>query len=280
MHLLWTVLLPVVISGALYLSLKQFAPKVAVGIAVSIAYLGTYIAVRPGLPNFPPKEYRDYIFYLGMFGLVWGAVEPLWHKNRMARWGLRSIVLLGFLFLLLRNRLKSWEPLEGVLWIVGLGLFFLIAWGLLERLTTLRNPVLPTPVLLIAFIIWIAVASVLAATQGSSSMAQLAGALAASIGIIMLLSWFLNVELTPFFTTAFIFLLGTLVVCATVFPNPGIPVYAGIVFALSPLLLLAVNTKPTLTGYVLRLAIFALPILIMAGLFVAQFLATYNQPSF
>jgi hypothetical protein len=90
----------------------------------------------------------------------------------------------------------------------------------------------------------------------------------------------LKVEITPSFSTVFIFILGTLLVCATVFPNPGIPIYAGIPFALSPLLLRSVRTTNTLRGYILRIAIFALPLLVMAGIFVARFLATYNQPSF
>jgi hypothetical protein len=279
-HLLWTVLLPLVTSGVVYFIFRTFAPKHALPVAIGVAYLVTYVAVRPGWPSFPPKEYRDYIFIMGILGLVWGIIEPFWHKNVLARWGLRVILIFGFLLLLLQNRMKSWNTTEDILWVVGLGVFFLASWWLVEKLVDTTKPVLPVPAFLIALLIWLGIFSAMSATQGSSSMAQLGGAFAAALGIIMVGSWFLKVELTPYFSTVFIFTLGTLLVCATVFPNPGIPIFAAIIIALSPLLLLAVNMPNTVRGHALRIAVFALPLLIMTGIFVARFLATYNQPSF
>jgi hypothetical protein len=279
-HLLWTVSFPLIISAVLYFILRGFIPKQALPIAVGIAYLATYVAVRPGWPSFPPKEYRDYIFIMGISGLVWGIVEPYWSKKTLLRWGVRIILIFDFLFLLLRNRMKSWSTLEGILWLAGLGVFFLASWWIIERLVNAEKPILPTPAMLIALLIWMGVFSAMSATQGSSSMAQLAGALAAALGSIMVLSWFLEVELNSYFSTIIMFILGTLMVCATVFPNPGIPIFAAIIIALSPLLLLAVNTASNLKGYALRIAVFAVPLLIMTGIFVVRFLATYNQPSF
>ena len=279
-HLLITVLLPVAISGIVYFILRSIAPKLALSVAVMIAYLVTYVVVRPGWPSFPPKEARDYFFMMPIIGLIWGMLEPYWNKNTLTRWGLRIILVFGFLLLLLRNRLKSWSTLEDILWVVGLGVFFLISWWILETLMDTPKPVLPVPALLIALLIWIAVFSSMSATQGLSSMAQLGGVLAAALGIIMALSWFLKIELNPYFSTLFIFIFGTLLVCATVFPNPGIPIFASVIIALSPLLLLAVKTASTLRGHALRIAIFAIPLLIMTAIFVARFIATYNQPSF
>lgn len=279
-HLLLTVTLPVVISAVLYLILRGIAPKLALPIAITLAYLGTYIAVRPGWPSFPPKEYRDYIFIMAVGGLVWSTLETYWNKNFMVCWGLRVLLIFGFLFMLLRNRFKSWSTLEDIVWTAGLGLFFLLSWWILEGLVDNPKPVLPVPAFLINLLIWIAVFSAMSATQGSSSMAQLGGVLAASIGIIMVSSWFLKVELNAYFSTIFIFIFGTLIVCATVFPNPGIPIFASIILALSPLLLLAVRTTGTPRGYILRMTVFAVPLLVMTAIFVIRFLATYNQPSF
>jgi hypothetical protein len=245
-----------------------------------VAYLVTYVVVRPGWPSFPPKEYRDYIFIMAVVGLLWSFLEPYWRNNVVARWGLRAILVVGFLLLLLRNRFRSWSTLEDVLWLVGLAVFFLLSWWVLEGLVDNPKPVLPVWALLTAFIIWTAVFSAMSATHGSSSMAQLGGVLASAIGVVMVLSWFLNVELNTYFSTAFIFILGTLLVCALVFPNPGIPIFVGIIIALSPLLLLAVKATPTLRGHLLRLAVFAVPLLVMTVIFVVRFLATYNQPSF
>jgi apolipoprotein N-acyltransferase len=279
-HLLWTVLLPLLSSAVIYFIIRAFASRQALPIAIGIAYLATYVAVRPGWPSFPPREYRDYIFIMGLVGLIWGIIEADWHKNLIARWTPRIILVFTFLLLLLKNRMKSWSTLEDILWVAGLGIFFLVSWWILESLVKAEKPALPTPAMLIALLIWIGVFSAMSATQGSSSMAQLAGAFAAALGIIMVLSWFLKVELTPYFSTLFIFILGTLLVCAVVFPNPGIPIFAAIFIALSPLLLLAVNTPNNLKGNILRIAVFAVPLVIMAGIFVARFLATYNQPSF
>ncbi len=279
-HLLWTVALPIVISGVVYFILRGITPKLAFPIAITMAYLATYVVVRPGWPSFPPKEARDYFFIMAIVGLIWGILEPYWNKNLLARWGLRVILVLGFLLLLLRNRLKSWSTLEDVLWLVGLGLFFLLSWWVLETLIDTPKPVLPVPALLIALLIWIAVFSAMSATQGLSSMAQLGGVLASAVGIVMALSWFLKVELNSYFVTPFIFILGTLLICATVFPNPGISIFASIIIALSPLLLLAVKTANTLRGHILRMAIFAIPLLVMTAIFAVRFIATYNQPSF
>ncbi len=279
-HLLWTVLFPLLVSGTVYLILRAFIPKHALPIAIVVAYLASYVVLRPGWPNFPPREYRDYIFILALAGLLWGLVEPLWNKNLLLRWALRATLVLGFLFMLLRNRMRSWSTTEDILWLGGLTLVFLISWWILEKLMDSPKPVLPAPALLLSLIIWIAVFSAMSATNGSSSMAQLAGALAASVGIIMLASFFYKVEVSPLFSSTFIFILGTLLICATIFPRPGIPVWAAILIALSPLFLIVVKAAPTLRGYSLRMAVFALPLLLMATVFVIGFLTSYNQPSF
>jgi hypothetical protein len=279
-HLLWTVLLPLAVSGILYFVLRTFIPKLALPVAMVGAYLVTYVVVRPGWPSFPPKEYRDYIFIMAVVGLFWSLLEPYWRSNVIARWGLRTILVVGFLLLLLRNRFRSWSTLEDVVWLFGLAVFFLLSWWVLEGLVENPKPVLPVPAFLIALLVWIAVFSAMSATHGSSSMAQLGGVLASTVGTVMVLSWFLKVELNGYFSTAFIFILGTLLVCASVFPNPGIPIFAGIIIALSPLLLLAVRTTNTFRGHLLRMAVFAVPLLVMTTIFVVRFLATYNQPSF
>lgn len=279
-HLLITVLLPVGISAAVYFILRIFAPRLALPVAITLAYLITYVVVRPGWPKIPPREYRDYLFIMPVLALLWSILEPYWRKYTLVRWGLRLVLVTGFLLMLLRNRMKSWSSSEDMLWVAGLTLGFLACWWILERLIDRPKPIMPVPALLISLLIWVAVFSAMSATQGSSSMAQLGGVLAAATGVLMLLSCFLKVELNSYFSTVFMFVLSTLLICATVFPRPGIPIFASIMIALSPLLLLVVNTPQTLKGYSLRIAVFAAPLIIMAAIFVARFLATYNQPSF
>jgi hypothetical protein len=279
--LLFTILIPSVTSGILYLILRNIAAKVAVPIAVTIGYLAAYVAVVPGLPNFPPKEFKDYVFYLAVFGLVWGGLETLWRKNLYSRWGLRALMFFGILLLVLRNRLRAWQTWEIILWFVGIIVVLLVAWWVLERLTEKTEPgtwILPPTALFIALLILITGTSVTTVTSGSASLGQLGGALAASVGAIMVLSWLLKIEVTPYLAATVIFLLGTLWLGGAVFAK--VPVLSAIILALSPLPLLFVQTPNTMRGTVTRLAISAIPIVLVMAYALWRFAIEYNQPSF
>jgi hypothetical protein len=280
---LLTTLLPALVSGILYLVLRNILSRFALVIAVVLGCLSSYLAVRGGFPNFPPKEFRDYIFYLAVVGLLWSVLEPLWSNNRVVRWAGRTVLLLGSLFLVFQNRIRSWETLESVLWFAGIVLFLLVFWWTLERLTgfdTKPNESLPLPAreLYIALVILIAGTSITLATSGSASLGQTSGALAASIGAVMVLSWFMNVPVPTSLAAVLVFTLGVLWFGGSVFAK--VPVWSSILLALSPLLLLFIKTPKTLRGSATRLAVFAIPVILVTAYAAWRFAVTYNQPSF
>jgi hypothetical protein len=278
--LLLTIFVPAITSGILYLILRSFAAKIAAPIAIVIGFLAAYVAVVPGLPNFPPKEFKDYVFYLAAFGLVWGALETLWKKNLLLRFGLRALAFLGILLLVLRNRFRAWETWEIIAWLVGIIVVLQVAWWVLERLTDTKAeaPLIPTRILLIALVLFITGSSVAIALSGSASFGQLGGTLAASVGAVMFLSWFLKVEVNSHLGTALLFVLAGLWIGGAVFAK--LPALSAIVLALSPLGLLFVNPKNTLVGNVTRLAVLALPIAVVVGYAVWQFILDSRQPAF
>jgi hypothetical protein len=277
--LLLTILVPAITSGILYLILRSFAAKVAAPVAIVIGYLAAYVAVVPGLPNFPPKEFKDYVFYLAAFGLVWGALETLWRQNIFLRLGLRALAFVGILLLVLRNRFRAWETWEIIAWFVGIVVVLLAAWWVLERLTEKRESLVISPVtLFIALVIFITGSSVTIATSGSASYGQLGGALAASVGAIMVLSWFLKVEVNTYLAASVLFVMAGLWLGGAVFAK--LPVLSAVILALSPAALLLVQTANTLVGNIMRLAVIAIPIALVVGYGVWQFILDSRQPAF
>jgi hypothetical protein len=275
---LLTVLVPLVTSGVLYFILRTFAAKLAAPLAITLGYLAAYIAVVPGLPNFPPIEFKDYVFYLAIFGLLWAGLEPLWSKHTVVLWVLRTLALLGILALVLRNRLRAWEAWEIILWFAGITIVLLAAWGVLERLTESETPALSPAALFIAFVILVAGTSITIVTSGSASLGQLSGALAASVGAVTLISWFQKVTVTSYLGTVMIFLIGVLWFGGSVFAR--VPPLSAILLALSPLILLFVQTKNTLRGNLTRLFLFSIPILLVMTYAIWQFVLDMQQPAF
>jgi hypothetical protein len=276
---LLTVLVPLLTSGILYFIFRNFIPKLAAPLAITLGYLAAYVAVAPGLPNFPPLEFKDYIFYLAVFGLWWVGLESLWSKNTLLLWVLRTLALLGILSLVLRNRLRAWETWEIILWFGGITLILLVAWGVLERLTDSDSlAALPPAALYTALTLLIAGSSITTVTSGSASLGQLGGALAASVGALTLVSWFLKVEVTSYLGTVLIFLIGVLWFGGSVFAK--VPPLSATILALSSLVLLLVQTNNTLRGNLTRLVLFALPILLVTGYAIWQFILDTRQPAF
>jgi hypothetical protein len=274
-QLLFTVLLPAVVSGGFYFLLRPLLPRFALPLAVILGYLSGHLALR-GLPNFPPSRVFDYFPYFALIAALWLGLETLWSKNPIARWSLRLLVLLALFFYMLRRIIQnSWQVWESVVWLAGILLVLLLVWWVLEHLSQGERPLLPPVPWLIALVILIIGSSIALATTGSVVLGQLGGVLAASVGVLMVLSWFTKVEGTTHLATAFIFLQGTLWLGGAVFSK--LPVVSGVILGLSPLLLFLLRMPQTFRNYALRLIVFALPILAVAGFALVEFL---REPPF
>jgi hypothetical protein len=268
-QLLFTVGVPAVVSGILYLILRTITPKASVPLAVAIGYISGHLALQ-GLPKFPPSTIFHYLPYLALGTLLWTLLERFWPKNLIARWSLRTLVLLALLLYMLRRIIQnSWQLWETILWLAGILLVFLVVWWLLERLSQGESALRP-PLFLTALVMLVTGSSITLAATGSVVLSQLAGVLAASIGAIIVLSWLMNIEVTPSLAAVFIFLQGGLWVGGAVFSK--LPVLSALILTLSPLLLLLIRPSHTLRNTLLRLVLFAIPIVAVAGFALIEFL--------
>jgi hypothetical protein len=275
-QLLFTVVLPVVVSGGLYLLLRKSLPDLALVLAVIAGYLSGHLALQ-SLPKFPPSSLFHYFPYLALVALLWLGLEKLWAKNLLTRWGLRALILLAsYVYMLRRIIQNSWQLWETVAWFVGLLLVLLLVWWVLERLSQGERPLLPPTFFLTALVILVVGSSITIATAGSSvSLGQLGGVLAASLGAVMVLSWFTKVEGTAYLATAFIFLQGTMWLGGATFSK--LPIILGVILALSLCLLLPIRTPQTFRNHVLRLLFFAIPIVAVVSFALVEFL---REPPF
>jgi hypothetical protein len=274
-QLIFTVVLPAIVSGGLYLLLRKVISNFALALAVIAGYLSGQLALQ-GLPKFPPSSIFHYLPYLALVAVFWLWLETLWSKNLMARWGLRALILLASYSYILRRIIQnSWQVWQTIVWLAGILLVLLLVWWVLEQLSQGERPPLPPALFLTALVILVMGSSVAVATSGSVVLGQLGGVLAASIGAVMILSWFAKIEGTAYLATAFIFLQGTMWLGGTVFSK--LPIISALILALSLLLLLLIRTPHTFRNHVLRLVFYALPIVAVAAFALVEFL---REPPF
>ncbi len=272
---LFTVVLPILVSAGLYLLLRNVISNFALAFAVIAGYLCGHLALQ-GLPKFPPSSIFHYLPYLALVAVLWLGLEQVWSKNPVARWGLRALILLASFFYILRRIIQnSWQVWETIAWLAGILLVLLLVWWLLEQLSQGERPPLPPTLFLTALVILVLGSSITIATSGSVVLGQLGGVLAASVGAVMILSWFTKVEGTTYLATAFIFLQGTIWLGGTVFSK--LPIISALILALSLLLLLLIRTPKTFCHHLLRLVFFAIPIVVVAGFALVEFL---REPPF
>jgi hypothetical protein len=272
---LFTVILPFVVSGVAYFILRAIAPKTSIAGAVVAGYLAGHIALQ-GLPPLPPTTIFHYLPFLAIISLAVPALETFWSKYLYIKWAVRLVILLGLLLYILRKVMQNkWQVWESVIWLAGLSVVLLLVWWVLGRLS--QTPVnLPASMFFIALVILVAGSSITALATGSVKLGQLGGTLAASLGMMMLLSWFMKMDVTPYLASVFIFLQGGLWLGAIVFSKT--PVISGIILAFSPLLLLIRPLPNTLQNHVIRLVLFGLPVVVVAGLALWKFMS--GEPAF
>jgi hypothetical protein len=266
---LYTILLPAVVSGVLYLVIRLFLPKFAAAIAVAIGYTAAHIAIQ-GVPRFPPSSINHFLPFFAVGSVLWAALESLWHSNIAARWITRTVLLLSLEFLIFQRIMQNrWEVWESVLWFSLTTLALLFVWHWLENLISDTpkpaegSRTLSPRYLTVALIILTAGSSVMLGFSSNASAAQLGGALASALGAIMVLSWVMNVSLNPSLVALYTLLQGSLWISGAAFAS--VPILSALVMPLSSLVLFLIPSKPTLTSHLLRLAVFAVPVIAAAG---------------
>ncbi|MBI1923763.1 hypothetical protein HYR99_05885 [Candidatus Poribacteria bacterium] len=155
------------------------------GLALGAGYIVGHAGVI-GWPPFPPVEATQWLVYLAIAASAVGLLEARWGRSTWVRWGVRLLLLGMTLWLLLRPMLKhNWGPGEAVAWLAGLGIALLLFWGGLDALVKRLSGVsLPLTLLIVA-----AGGSVVLGLSGSLLLGQLEGALAAALGVSLVVAW-------------------------------------------------------------------------------------------
>jgi len=190
---LFGVLLPAVVSGIAFVVAwrpwQRDAP-VANGIwggaiALSVGYIVGHVGLL-GWPPFPPVEATQWLVYLALASGVFGLIIALWHESTGLRWGLRLLLSGAMPWLILRPVLKyRWQPIEGVVWLVGLGVAILGFWLMLNALAKrFRGASTPLVLLVVA-----TGGSVTLLLSGSAMLGQLGGVLTAALGASLVIAW-------------------------------------------------------------------------------------------
>ncbi|MGL4611729.1 MAG: hypothetical protein ACRCYY_18970 [Trueperaceae bacterium] len=293
---LYTVLLPAVVSGVLYLIFRLFLPKLAPVIAVAFGFTAAQIAIF-AIPRFPPTQIRDYLPLLAFGSIAWSLLEPLWYKQLVVRWVIRAVLLLGLEYLFFQRIMQNrWETWEAILWFSLTMLVLLFVWHWLETAITTRDadstrdtdstrdaesnrPSFPALFSLIALIVLTTGSSVMLGFSSNASAAQQGGTLASALGAIMVLSIFLNVQLGAGLATLYTLLQGGLWISGAAFAS--VPILSALLMPAGALVLYVLGSrltaKPDVGDYLTRLAVFIIPIALAAGFAYWQSLLRYGE---
>ena len=153
--------------------------------AVVLGYFSGHVLLA-SWPPIPPAKAVDWLPYLALIAGAAGVAQRYWGSRWYAAWPVR--LLLGCLFagvLLNSYLLNTWDRVEGILWIAGLGVGTAVLWNTLERLSAKRTGAsLPLSLLLFC-----SASSVAFVFSGSGLLGQLTGVLAAVFGAAVVLAW-------------------------------------------------------------------------------------------
>lgn len=183
--MLWRgAILPALVTALLLLPLlrrRWFA--VVSPIALGLGYLAGHVAIIGWPQRWPPVEGRDLMPYVVLVGALIGVVTGL---AGPAKWPLRVIGAAVLPWLLLRSYVRyTWSAGESAMHLLGLTVVLTAVWTLLDRVAaSQRGAVVPLGLALTATATAIAVG-----VSGTALFAQLAGALAAGLGVLVLVAW-------------------------------------------------------------------------------------------
>jgi hypothetical protein len=184
---LYGVALPALAAAGWYVVTRARLRAGGAAWVAALALLSAYVVGHVGLlgrPPFPPREAAHWTLWVacvaGALSLAEAASPP--RLEGALRWALRAAVAAGGLYGMLAVLIEhSWGPWAGALGVAGSTGAALVGWAALERSFVARPGHPATP--------WWALSSIAAgaalalALTGSLSLGQLAGALAAGLGV-------------------------------------------------------------------------------------------------
>jgi len=154
-------------------------------LAVGAGYATSHAFIR-GAPEALPADATQLLFHFAIAGALLGIVEGL-ELPVAARWGARAVLSAAVPWLLLRGLEEhTWESTtEAALWYAGLGLGLFSVWAVLEwRARQVQG--VPQP---LVFCLVAGGGAVALAAGRSGVLGQMAGALAAALGPLVLFAF-------------------------------------------------------------------------------------------
>lgn len=152
-------------------STRTLGSPLALGLSFAAGY-----AVTQGWPPLPPEiGIKQWLFYAGLFGGLYGAYEALSERRSLVT---RMVIAVAAPLLFLQfMREHHWTTVASVLWTAGLAAALFLTWQALETLAERRGG-FPLP---LALGITSALAGEALHFSGSTTLGQLAGALATAL---------------------------------------------------------------------------------------------------
>lgn len=155
----------------------------------ALALAGGYIAGHWGLaggPLSPNNDVSQLLMYLAAGGGLIGAVEARWRPPVALRWAIRLAACAASAGLLLRPLLAQGGSAPQLALAIGTVAAGMVAvWSLIEGATERE----PGPALGLALLFWIVAGAGVLVLSGTATVAQLAGALAAALGGLWVVTW-------------------------------------------------------------------------------------------
>lgn len=154
--------------------------------ALGLGYLAGHWGIL-GWPSFPPPAAEDWIVVLVTAAVGLGVLEALWTSAPwVARWLLRGLLVAAVVGLVQRPMVQwTWTTGQSVAWGLGVGVALAVMWSSIEALAG-RRPGASLPLVLVTVT---AGSAVVLGLSGSARFAQQAGALAAGLGVVVVVSW-------------------------------------------------------------------------------------------
>lgn len=221
----------VMVLGAL--SGRRSLPM-ALGLAFAIGHAAVRGWLQDGGPPWPPLDATDWVPWLALLAMTLGLLESVAPCPAWARWENRILLTALMLGLVLRPLLAEWlVTVEGVGWLLGVGLGILAAWGVLESQAERLGRAILLPMVILA----IGTAGVLLLSHSlvlASSAAVLAAALAAC-GLVML--WRGEGASVRGGVPVVVVVLAGLILSGHIYAFPALPGLAAVGLAAAPLAL-------------------------------------------
>jgi hypothetical protein len=188
-QMLLGVVLPAAVALAVFVLARTWRRdslgRIGTVLAIGGGYLAGHLALR-GWPPFPPAESTQWLVFLVLLVTFLGAVDVTSRVPDWVRWAVRAAVSLAVPCLLLQPLVDhAWSPAVAMQWISLTALAIFASWSFLDWLASRTHGATLPLVLLIVSV----GTSLVLLFSGSASLGQLAGVLAATMGVSLLLAF-------------------------------------------------------------------------------------------